>query len=155
MVAKGDTFVLEPTLMPAPPRPECFVAVVTIAVVSVPAATVPPGSVGIGRTVAFMRVDGPARKQAAIELESDAPGVGTFDTSVMPPLVAPVAGERRFAFLLNGCDETAAILVVDNDSITARLDPPERPVDCAQAVSYLVVLSAAADLIPKTARLTL
>lgn len=155
LVAQGDRFVLAPTGMPAPPLPECFAAVTTIAIVAAPAAIVPPGSVGIGRTVAFMRVDGPARGRAAMELESDTPGVGTFDTAVLPPLPAPIPGGRRFAFLLNGCQETAAILLVDNDTITARLDPPERPVDCAQAVTYLVVLSAPADIIPKTARLTL
>ncbi len=155
LVAQDGRFILAPTGMPLPPLPECFAAVTTIAIVAAPAATVPPGSVGIGRTVVFMRQDGPARRQAAVELESDTQGVGTFDNSVMPPLPAPIPGDRRFAFLLNGCQNTAAILVVDDDTITARLDPPERPVDCAQAVSYLAVLSAPADQIPETARLTL
>jgi hypothetical protein len=59
-------------------------------------------------------------------------------------------GERGFAFVLTGCVETSAVLLLAHDTITADLIGDERTA-CDAPAYFLVTFVARADLVPEDA----
>lgn len=158
----GDDLRLEPVREAPEPEPiECVRAITTVAVVAVDRATLPdeptvdgePASapVGPGEVVAFERLGGEAARTATEvrsldELEAlladldGAPAVeGLALTEVDPE-------QRRFLFVLGGCQAVTAELVIADDQITAvaRQDgDPGEQVECEALEPYLVVADVA------------
>lgn len=63
----------------------------------------------------------------------------------------PSEDEHAFAFVLTGCDETSAELIITEKAITAELRGARA--DCAEPRMFLTVFSVAAETVPDTAEL--
>lgn len=155
----GDRISLVATDLPATPRPECVAAVTTVAIVAVDFDDVPPTSTSPGDLEYFSRISAPADSMpVAVELTDDQmvllatlAGLGVDD---VPDLAALQADDRRFAFVLSGCDNNAAELFVSFTRITAELtadEPTESLALCEAPEIYLAVIDVSADLIPSMA----
>jgi hypothetical protein len=106
---------------------------------------VPLGTVGFGRNAAAELGD-----TGALRTRLAATGVAIAG-DVAAALNRPVpAGERGFAFVLTGCEEKSAVLLVSPDRITADLVRDEA-VGCAAPVYFLVTFTAAAADLPEHA----
>lgn len=138
---------------------ECFVPVVTVAVLAVDAADAPPGSTDRAELVAFeMAGYAPGGGGVtAVELTDDDAALTTIvagetDLPDLPPLPD---GHRRFAFVLPGCQQTTAELIVTPRLIDARLayDDPSTQVMCVRAEYFLAVFDVPDEVIPPAAEL--
>jgi len=146
----GDLDMYAPGHVPEPI--ECFVAVVTVAVLSVDADDAPPGSTDHADLVAFEFVGHAARVGAtAAELTSDESALDAIlSTGTEHPTLPPLDEDhRRFAFVRIGCGNTTAELIVTPQVVDARLDhdDPTTQVDCAQGQSFLAVFDVPADMV--------
>lgn len=65
----------------------------------------------------------------------------------------PPEGERAFAFVLPGCDDTSAELVIEDDVVTAELIAEEPRFDCDEPNYFLAVLSIKESAVPQDATL--
>ena len=151
LVTDGSSFLLIPTDFPDEPTPECFAANVTIAAVAVSPDIVGAGTVGPGRQIYFAATES-GTDSAAIELTAD-PGALADVVADVPELAPLTDGLRRFAFVLQGCQESAAAIEIDTERIGARLDveDPTTITLCDAAVPFLVVFDVPEKLIPEGA----
>jgi hypothetical protein len=149
---EGDLVMTAPRHVPEPI--ECVVAVTTVAVLSVDAADVPPGSTDHADLVAFENLGYlHGMFGAAVELTDDAAALGDIvpPGTPLPDLPPHAKDDRRFAFLLMGCANETAELVVTMTVITARFGEPSAMCDVPEF--YLVVFDSPAEIIPATAEL--
>lgn len=134
------------------PEPiDCFVAVVTVAVLSVNAHDAPPGSTDHADLVSFGFVGHGSRGPTAVEITSDDTSLATIlpPDAEFPALPELDDGDRRLAFVLPGCQNTTAELIVTPQLVDARLDYDEHGVviNCAQAEYFVAVFDVPADMV--------
>jgi hypothetical protein len=152
----GELSMIAPGHVPEPI--ECFVAVLTVAVLSVDAEDAPPGA-GDGATLVefdrtgFDAPDGPT----AIEITDD--DVLLLDIlppgAVLPDLPPRAHETRRFGFMRSGCANTTAEMIVTPQMLDVRLGHDEHglDVDCGEAEFFLVVFDVPDDLVREVAQL--
>lgn len=150
---------------------ECLRPVGPVAYVAVPArqlrgvrtvnGAAPVDAAGPGRLADFVELGTVRLGRLAAELgDTDAlrTQLGAAGVEVTGDVAAALdrqvpAGERGFAFVLTGCTETSAVLLLSNDRITADLVHDEQ-VACAAPVYFLATFTAAAADLPEGAMLT-
>jgi len=146
----GDLVMYAPGHVPEPI--ECFVAVLTVAVLLVDADDAPPGSTDHAELVAFGFAGyGQPLEHTAVELTSDESVLAEIlpmdvDLPLLPPLDPD---ERRFAFVRPGCQNTTAELIVTPQFVDTRLDydEPGMVINCAEAEFFLAVFDVPADMV--------
>lgn len=136
-----------------PVQVECFVAVVTVAIVSVDAADAPVGAGDGADLVALERTN--QSVAGAIEITADDQLLLDIlaDGATLPELPPRRPEDRRFGFVRAGCANTAAEVIVTTQLIDARLghDQHGLVVGCDQAEYYVVVFDVPSDLVRTTA----
>lgn len=146
-------------------RPECYRPVGPLAVVAVPSEDVrgvrtvngaaPVAPEGPGRLADFVSLGtgnhtpNPAELGDTATLRADLEESGV---DVTGPVAAALdrtvaAGERGFAFVLPGCTETSAVLLLDHDKISADLTGGDGAM-CDAPQYFLATLVAPADKVP-------
>jgi hypothetical protein len=148
---------------------ECYRAVGPLAVLALPSdqlrgvrtvnGAAPVGAGGPGRLADFVplrtgRIEAAAAALGDTAALRSALSAGGVDVSgaVAAALDRTVAaGERGFAFVLSGCAETSAVLLVDHDTITADLTGGDGKV-CAKPAYFLTTFLTNADQVPPQAK---
>lgn len=152
----GHLIMYAPGHVPEPI--ECFVAVVTVAVLSVDADEAPPGSTDHAELIAFeyagySQPAGPT----AVELTSDDSVLSEIvPMDVELPLLPPLdPDERRFAFVRSGCQNTTAELIVTPQFVDTRLGYDEHGlvIDCSEAEFFLAVFDVPINMVREHALL--
>jgi hypothetical protein len=152
----GELVMFAPNHVPEPI--ECFVAVITVAVLSVDADDAPVGA-GDGATLVEFDLTGfgaPAEPTAAELTDDDSLLVDILpDGARLPDLPRRDPEDRRFGFVRAGCANTTAEMIVTPQLLDARLGYDEHGlvVNCARAEFFLVVFDVPADLVRVTAQL--
>jgi hypothetical protein len=148
----GELKMFAPGHVPEPI--ECFVANVTVGVLSVAAADAPPGSAD-GATLVDFRFVGnmpTAGSATAVDLTADPDGLATIlpPDAEMPALPGVASGDRRLAFVEPGCQLASAELWTTRVAMTVHFEQadPHGEILCEIAEYYLAVFDIPADLLP-------
>ena len=152
----GELSMTAPGHVPEPI--ECFVAVITVAVLSVDADDAPVGA-GDGAELIEFDLTGfgaPAEPTAVEITDDDALLLDILPAGAeIPDLPPRDAADRRFGFVRSGCANTTAELIVTPQLLDARLGYDEHGmvVNCARAEFFLVVFDVPDDLVREIAQL--
>jgi hypothetical protein len=148
----GELAMFAPGHVPEPV--ECFVANITVGVLSVAADEAPPGSADGAQLVDFRSVGStpPSSGATAVDLTDDPDRLAMLlpaDAEV-PALPDVAKGNRRIAFVQSGCQLASAELWTGRVVITAHFEQADPSVEvvCEIAEYYLAVFDIAADLLP-------
>ena len=148
----GELKMFAPGHVPEPI--ECFVANVTVGVLSVAAADAPPGSADGAALVDFRFVGNtpPPGSATAVDLTADPDGLATLlpPDAEVPALPDVAGGIRRVAFVQPGCQLASAELWTTRVVMTAHFEQadPHGEILCEIAEYYLAVFDIPADLLP-------
>jgi hypothetical protein len=148
----GELVMFAPGHVPEPI--ECFVANVTVGVVSVAAAEAPPGSADGAATVDFRFVGNtpPPGSSTAVDLTADPDGLPRIlpPDAELPDLPDVASGDRRLAFVEPGCQLASAELWTTRLAVTAHFEQedPHGEILCEIAEYYLAVFDIPADVLP-------
>ncbi len=158
---RGDKIELRVDALPTAPTPECVVANMTVAIVAADILDVPGGSTSPGTLFSFETVnpnatDGPFPLELTTSDTEYLAALGQMNLNV-PELPVRLPTDRRFAFLLYGCQDDWAELTVSPTRIFANLGnnrPANEQISCAAAEVYLAIFDVPAAAIPPTAELS-
>lgn len=150
-------------------HPECVRAYQAVAQVAVPAAAIDGirtvnaksllGPAGPGRLTAFVplgslrgRPETPAAELPATRLYDvlRTASALNLDKAKVALDARPAQGQRSFAFVLSGCANSGAVLLVSPKLVTAALTG-EREAVCDAAAYYLAVFTIDSDRVPQEA----
>jgi hypothetical protein len=153
--ADGELVMYAPRHVPEPI--ECFVANVTVGVLSVAAADAPPGSADGAELVHFGFAGYEGEPGGAVDVTADPSALAEIlpadaETPTWPP---PAHGTRRLAFVGAGCRFASAELWITSAAVAAHFDhaDPQGEIACDQAEYYLAVFDVADDDLPPNAEL--
>ena len=136
-----------------PEQVECFVAVITVAVLAVDADDAPVGA-GDGAALVSLGRTSPTA-QTAIEITDDDRLLLDIlpDGATLPDLPPRRPEDRRFGFVRTGCANTTAEMIVSPQRLDIRLGYDEHGlvVECAEAEFFVAVFDVPAGLIRETA----
>jgi hypothetical protein len=148
----GELVMFAPGHVPEPI--ECFVANVTVGVLSVAADEAPPGSAD-GATLVDFRFVGntpPPASATAVDLTADPDGLAAIlpPDAELPDLHDVAGGDRRLAFVEPGCQLASAELWTTRLAVTAHFEQedPHGEILCEIAEYYLAVFDIPADALP-------